>query len=221
LSPASVDKLIYTIGILGAIAVFAVLAVVSRWWYQREIDPSKKFPNGRILVEFWSPIGPRRTLLCGIKANGYEIEPPESIQPKDKKSKQRYLFSPTAKTIVKYPIWMPFSFMQVDAPIVSICRDHSTAIDPELSYCPFCHEEIVIAEKALSAALQEQMRDTDTLEMGSELLDKAREQEKMLLAAVKNIPHKLVVYILLATASVFTLVGMIFAILAFKAANSI
>ena len=33
---------------------------VMKWKYNRDIDPSKKHPHGKLVAEFWTEAGPRR-----------------------------------------------------------------------------------------------------------------------------------------------------------------
>lgn len=137
------------INILFVITFFSCLFWVLRYKYHRDIQPSKKFPQGRMIAEFWQETGQRPKKLVPIKANGMEIEAPT-----EHSKGSRYFFTKSAIGRTKYPTQplFPFSWLQVDVDICSWVENCPIPINPKvitksvrgimLAVCPKCQHEI-------------------------------------------------------------------------------
>jgi hypothetical protein len=124
----SVKGLLYAVDILAPIAVISVLFLVLRNKYEYDVKASKKHPQGRLIAEFWKEDGRRPKFLVDIATNGWEIKAPEGQGHRC----PRYFFLKSAVGKTRYPTQplLPFSFLQVDAPIVSWIENCPEAIDP-------------------------------------------------------------------------------------------
>jgi hypothetical protein len=141
------------LNILIALTFFLGFFWVLRWRYMRDILPSKKYPQGRMLAEFWQETGQRPKVLVPIKANGKEI-----VAPTSHKKGSRYFLTRTAIGKTRYPSQplLPFSFLQVEADICSWMEDCPIPINPRTqteselvtttAICPRCSHEYTIEE---------------------------------------------------------------------------
>lgn len=202
------------IGILAAVAVFSIIAIVIRIHYQHQTEPSKKHPQGQILAEFRQLVGPPNYIMRPVKPNGWEIEPPPGEE-----EKLRYFFTPGSIVHVKYPAWMPFDFMRVEVRRISWHQNHAMAIDPILSACPHCDGELVISKNALPADLQNALRDTDVLSMTEEILREDRKREELMFKAMANQTPRQHIYIFFIVCIILSIVGIVAAFLAYSAAK--
>ncbi|MDG6912633.1 MAG: hypothetical protein JRN35_06070 [Nitrososphaerota archaeon] len=189
---------------IGIIFVLAFLIWTKRH-YEHVTDPSKKHPNGQIVMEVWKTTGPRERQLVDLKPNGMEIVPP--FTEKGRKQKLQYFFSRSAKGWTRWPDWMPFQWLKARVPIVSWWENQSVAIDPVMDECPHCHKAVVVAKDAIPADMQEQLQETQAMVTATGVLDKAEQATDALMKMGKLNP-RLVVGLLIAIAAVTALAAV-------------
>lgn len=174
---STTQTFMWVISGLTSIAFFSIMAWVVRLTNQKVIAPSKKNPDGRMIMEIWTTGGDRHGYLVRKKAGGYEVEPPTGLS-----RELRYFYSKTAVGRTMYPTWMPFDFLRVEVQVASWWENHSAAIDPEIDHCPHpeCGKEIVTANQAIPADMQKMLQARDVIGAGDELLqDENSKQEQL------------------------------------------
>lgn len=163
-----VQILIYFFDIAVAAGVFFGLIWFGRRHYTNLIMPSKKYPNGQVVCEFWSETGLRYYKLLPLEPNGMEVKAPKGH------SMPRYFFSKEATNKTKWPLDQIFRTLgvAVDAPIVSwpenspepIVPTHMKPIatatllgsigdDDFLAFAMAANHEIAELQKALAKAM--------------------------------------------------------------------
>lgn len=123
---STAQTFMWVISALTAVSFFLGAAWVVRMSNQRAIGVTKKHPEGMMIMEIWATDGQRRQYLVDKVPGGSEVRPPKGLE-----TSLRYFYSKSAVGRVKYPSWMPFDFLRVDAPIASWWENHSVAMDPE------------------------------------------------------------------------------------------
>jgi hypothetical protein len=157
------------------LAFFSISAWILRLKNQKDIAPSAKHPQGQMVMEIWTVAGPRVRFLRPILPGGYEVLPPKGSE-----EDLRYFYTKSAVGSSKYPSWMPFDALRVDAPTASWYENCSVAIDPVMDECPHCHQEVVVAKDAIPADLQKRLQDTDALAAGDDLMREDKDRQKLL-----------------------------------------
>lgn len=114
-----------------ALDIFIAISVIlgwlwyMKWKYSRDLKPSKKFPQGRMICEFWQETGTRRRELRGISENGEGIMEkdgsPSRATGKGKIKDDCYFFRKEHVGRTKYPLdpILNLTILQADASIVS------------------------------------------------------------------------------------------------------
>jgi len=196
---------IFDIAVVVAVAFGGLFAI--RWKYQRDVLPSKKYPQGRMVAEFWTELGPRYRKLCEIRTNGWEIEVPAGhVAP-------RYFFDKASMGMTKYPLQplIPFRFVQIDVPIVSWYENDPNPINPKRV------DEDGNPIPIMSSEMHDLVRDADALAAGHAINEEmARTQEGMAKALAGKL-DKRYVYILLLVAACGSLGAAVFAFQTFRA----
>jgi hypothetical protein len=166
-----------------------------RWYYARQIAPSKKCPQGKIVAEFWTETGDRYRELCEKRTNGWEIKAPRGHK------NPRYFFYKKAMGRTKYPLQplLPFSFVQVDAAIVSWYENDPEPIDPK-------RKEVFLTAERLDA-----IRDDDSLATANAIDEEMAKAQQQAITALNNMMDKRIVYALLVVSLVAAALGAIFA----------
>jgi len=193
--------------------ITAVLFVISgglvaiRYKYQRDVMPSKKYPQGRMVAEFWTELGPRYRKLCEIQTNGWEIKSPSGH------TETRYFFDKPSMGMTKYPLqpMIPIPFVQIDVPIVSWYENDPNPINPKRV------DEDGNPTPLLTSEMHDQVRDSGSLAAGQEILREDNERQAALAKALTNMLDKRLVYILLVLAACGGLGAAVFAFQAFQA----
>ena len=185
--------LIYTVAALIAAIVVTVTLMVLRWYYARELQPSKKHPNGMMVAEFWTEAGPRIHELCEIQPNGWEIRRAAG------KKNPRYFFHKEDKGSILWPLnpLLPFDFVRTRTDVVSFYENEPEAINPK-------RKGSILTAERLDA-----VRDDDALEFANSVDEKMAENTQKTLDAVNKIPDKNAVYILLVISVVVSAIGAI------------
>jgi len=204
----------WAISILAGLLFFSGMAWVVKFQNQRAIAPSRKHPDGKMVMEVWTTGGDRHTHLVERKPGGYEIVPPSGLN-----RELRYFYSKTSVGRVKYPSWVPFDFLRVDAKIASWWENHSAAIDPEIDHCPHpdCGKEIVTATQAIPADMQKMLQARDVIGPGDELLrDENNNQETMsrLILSLRTMKY---LPLISAVAAIAAITAAVFAMQGFQA----
>jgi hypothetical protein len=194
--------LIYAMAALIAAIVITVTIMVLRWYYAKQLEPSKDHPNGRIVAEFWTEAGPRIHELCDIQPNGWEIRREAG------KKNPRYFFHKEDKGSLMWPLnpILPFEFIKTRADVVSFYENEPEAINPR-------RKNSILTAERLDA-----VRDDDALEFANSVDEKMAENQQKLLDAVDKMPDKNMLYILLI---VSTLISAISAILIYMDYNAL
>jgi hypothetical protein len=194
------------INIMIVITFFSTLFWILRIKYQKDLAPSKKFPQGRMIAEIWQGTGSRPRKLVPLKANGFEVQvATEHDNP------SRYFFSKEAVGSCKYPAQplFPFSFLQADAKLVSWVENCPIPINPKVvaSYnkietsfvCPNCQHKIdksellgtakavftrdAIADQIADESEENNTADSDDKTTKSDKSDKVTKSKKKLTVA--------------------------------------
>ena len=179
---SSIQTLMWVINGLVFISFFTILAWVIRLRNQHIVAPSKKHPDGRMIMEIWTTAGDRYRYLVAKKPGGYEVDPPKGLR-----ENLRYFYTKSAVGRTKFPQWMPFDFLRVDAQIASWWEHHAVAIDPEIDECPHCGEEVIIATQAIPADLQRMLQARDVIGAGDELLRDSQEHAEALTNLISSL----------------------------------
>ena len=192
-----------------AIAVSVILAglFAIRWKYQRDVLPSRKHPQGRMVAEFWTELGPRYRDLCEIQTNGWEIKAPSGHDC------PRYFFDKPSMGMTKYPLQpvIPFRFVQIDVPIVSWYENDPEPINPKRVDADGNPVSLMTSE------MHDLVRDTDSLGAGQTILREDDERQSALVKALANMPNKRYIYAMLILAAGSALGAAVFAYQAFQA----
>jgi hypothetical protein len=193
-TPAPVG-LIYTMAALIAAIVVVVTLMVLRWYYAKQLAPSKQHPNGMIVAEFWTEAGPRVHELCEIQANGWELRREAG------KKNPRYFFHKEDKGSIMWPLnpLIPFDFVRTRADVVSFYENEPEAINPK-------RKGSILTAERLDA-----VRDDDALD------EKMAENTQKTLDAINKIPDKNIVYILLVVGVLASGVGAVIAYMGYTA----
>ena len=185
--------LIYAMAALIAAVIVTVTLMVLRWYYAKQMAPSKAHPNGRIVAEFWTEAGPRIHEACDIQANGWEIRRAAG------KKNPRYFFHKEDKGSILWPLnpIIPFDFVRTRTDVVSFYENEPEAINPK-------RKGSILTAERLDA-----VRDDDALEFANSVDEKMAENQQKMLDAIDKIPDKNLVYILLVASSVISAIAAI------------
>lgn len=201
----SIRGLLIALDIAIPIAAISAFFWILRIKYEYDVKASKKHPQGRMIAEFWKEDGRRPKFLVDIATNGWEVKAPEGQAHRC----PRYFFLKSSVGKTKYPTQplLPFSFLQVDAPIVSWIENCPEAIDPTKDG----HKIEVTAE------MHDLVRDTDSLSAGQALNDEMAKTQQELASALKQRINPTILYVLLIVCTLGTVGAAIFAYQAFNA----
>lgn len=166
-----------------------------RWKYQRDLAPTKEYPHGKLVVEIWTPAGPRIRHVLPILPNGFEVRAPAGS------TNPRYFFDKKSVGRTKYPLnpILPFPGIQVDADIVSWYQNNPEPI-------PATKAATMIEGKVVTSELMDLSRDTDTLGMAQAANEEMAKTQQQLAQALQNKLDKKWVYIGLAVAALGTII---------------
>lgn len=206
------QNFMWVIVALTFVSFFLGMAWVVRMSNQKSIAPSKKNPDGRMIMEVWTTGGDRHAYLVGKKAGGYEVEPPEGLN-----RELRYFYSKSAVGRTKYPSWMPFDFLRVDAQVASWWENHSAAIDPEVDECPYCNKELVIATQAIPADMQKMLQARDVIGAGDELLRDDNDKQEQLSSLIGSLRTMKYLPMIAGASAIAAVCAAVFAFQAFRA----
>ncbi len=177
---------------------FCILIFIIRWKHERDLKPTKKYPQGRLVSEFWHEKGTRHRVLCEISENGQSIIPPS----KGDHTVANYFFTKSAVGRTKYPLAAILPFTQIDADIASWQLNNPNAIDPLRKNDLYDAETagLVGDKRALSTALAVN-----------------EEMEDQLKAQLKGKLNATYVYVGLVACILASTVGAVFAYRAYQA----
>ncbi len=198
--------LIYALDVFIVISVILGLLLGLRWKYGHDLAPSKEWPHGKMIAEFWTTAGPRYRQVMGILPNGFEVKSPAGHK------NPRYFFNKAAVGHTKYPLQplLPFSFVQVDAMVVSWYQDNPEPI-------PATRAALVVDGKVVTSELMDLARDTETLSTAQAVNEEMAKTQDQLVKAIAGRLDKRIVYIGLIVAVVGAVMAAIFAYKAFDA----
>ncbi len=169
---------VYIFDIAIFVAFVLGIMVFLRWKYERDLAPSKDFPNGRMVCEFWKENGDRYKETCKILDSGWEIEPPKEH------GIPRYFFIKSAVGRTMYPEqpFLPFKYCQIKTNIVSWYEGNPEPIDPKRK------------EGLLDSTTLGNLKDQDTLALLNAVNEEMAEQQKQFMNAMMNMIEKKYVY---------------------------
>jgi len=211
---STAQNFMWVIVALTFVSFFTIMGWVIRLRNQKVIAPSKKNPDGRMIMEIWTTGGDRHGYLVSKKAGGYEVEPPDGLN-----RELRYFYSKSAVGRTKYPTWMPFDFLRVESQIASWWENHSAAIDPEIDYCPHpdCGKEIVIATQAIPADMQKMLQARDVIGAGDDLLRDDNDRQAQLSGLIGSLRTMKWLPLIAGIAAIAAVVAAVFAMQASRA----
>lgn len=183
---------IYIFDALIGIGILGIWAFFMRWKYERDIRPSKKYPNGQLVCEYWPETGYRYKRLLPIENNGIEVKAPKGH------TLPRYFFNREYISHIRYPDSpiLGLTIMQVPAPSVLWPENNPEPVNPYAT-------QALVTSTMISA-----LRDEDFLAFAHAASEEIAKLQTELTKALATRLNKMVVYILLMMSSVGGIGGM-------------